>query len=153
MLRKLVFALGGAVVAVVAVVALLYITNTTSPLAPIVLAEAQTSARPYVIKIHAQWCPICRGTKGAWEEIVEQYRDKAHLLVLDFTNEETSAAAVAEAQRLKLDRVIEEYYGATGLVVIVDGRTKEMTDVGGFVDASVYAAAIDAVMARQGSGE
>ena len=148
MLRKALLAAGGATVVLAAAVAVLYITNTTSPLAAISTVEAETSTKPYVIKIHAQWCPVCRATKGAWEEIVDAYQDRAHMLVLDFTNEETSAAAVAEAQRLKLDSVINEYYGATGLVVVVDGRTRQMTDVGGFVNASAYAQAIDAVLAN-----
>lgn len=149
MLRKLLLAFAGGFGMLCVVGALLYVTNTTSPLAPIALADVERSTKPYVVKIHAQWCSVCQATKGAWEEVVEAYRDKVHLLVLDFTTEATSAAAVAEAKRLGLDAVIDNYHGATGLVVIVDGRTKEMTDVGGIVSATAYRAAIDAVLTQQ----
>src|SRR5688572_18456846 len=88
--------LGGAVLVLAATVGVLYATNTTAPLAPISLAEAETSAKPYVIRMHAQWCYYCRGTKGAWEEIVEAYSDRVNLVALDFTDEETWLASEAE---------------------------------------------------------
>src|SRR5688572_25137752 len=119
MLRKIlmrgVLALGGAIVLLVATVGVLYLTNTTSPLAAISVAEAEAPTRPYVIRMHAQWCHFCRGTKGAWEQTVAAYGDRANLLVLDFTNEDTWIASEAEARRLKLDGVLQDWYGASGV--------------------------------------
>jgi thiol-disulfide isomerase/thioredoxin len=142
--------LGGTVFALVALVGTLYVTNTTPQLRALSVVETESSAKPIVIKLHAQWCYICRGTKGAWEEVVEAYRDRAHLLVFDFTNSETTAASEAEARRLKLDRVFEEYWGASGLVLVVDSATREaVSEVGGFVKADAYRSAIDAFLARR----
>jgi thiol-disulfide isomerase/thioredoxin len=154
MLRKILIrgllAMSIGVLTLAAGVALLYVTNTNPPLAAISAAEIEAPTRPYVIRMHAQWCHFCRGTKGAWEEVVEAYGDRANLLVLDFTNEDTWSASEAEARRLKLDGVLQDWYGASGIVLVVDGRTKELVgEVGGFADAAAYGAAIDAALARQ----
>jgi thiol-disulfide isomerase/thioredoxin len=149
-MRRLLGVLAAAALVLGVAVAALYITNTTPPLPALALADTEDSAKPIVIKMHAQWCPICRATKGAWSELVDRYAERAHLLVLDFTNEQTEAASEAEVRRLKLDGAVEEFYGATGLVLVVDGRTKRVASVvGGIVGTDDYGAAIDAVLAAR----
>ena len=41
-------------------------------------AEAANTAKPYVVKLHAQWCAICMVTKGAWSEIEKTYASRVN---------------------------------------------------------------------------
>jgi molybdopterin synthase catalytic subunit len=86
-------------------------------------------------------------TKDVWAQVHEVYAGRAHFVVFDFTNDATTASAAAEAKRLGLEPVFHEYSGATGFVVVFDGRTREVTAEIGGRDFEAYRAAIDAAMA------
>lgn len=47
-------------------------------------------------------------TKGMWSEIEKNYDSRVRLAVFDFTDEATTEATRAEAQRLGLGAVLEE---------------------------------------------
>jgi hypothetical protein len=86
-------------------------------------------------------------TKGVWSQIEETYSTRANLVVLDFTNQANTDASRAEAKRLGLETVLDEYFGATGTIVVLDGRTKEVTaSITGSRDFVEYRAAIDATL-------
>src|SRR5262245_41304125 len=85
------------------IVAVLYVTNATPVVPAISDREAAAPAKPYVIKLHAQWCVVCRATKGVWSQLESEYSTRANLVVFDFTNDDTTAASQAEAHRLGLD--------------------------------------------------
>jgi hypothetical protein len=88
-------------------------------------------------------------TKGVWSQIEETYSGRANLVVLDFTTDADTAASRAEAARLGLGTFFDEYAGATGTVVVLDGRTREVTaSIGGSRDFAEYRAAIDAALDR-----
>jgi len=80
-----------------------------------------------VVKLHAQWCPICMFTKDRWSEIEAKYSGRVKLVVFDFTDQATTDASRAEAKRLGLEKFFDEIVGETGTIAVVDGRTKEMT--------------------------
>jgi thiol-disulfide isomerase/thioredoxin len=121
----------------------LYVTNA-APAVPPLSADAAHSGKPYVVKLHAQWRPYCMITKGVWSQVEETYRDRVNLVVLDFTNDANWEASRVEAARLGLDAFFEEYAGATGIVVVLDGRTRQVTaEIGGSRDFADYRAAID----------
>jgi thiol-disulfide isomerase/thioredoxin len=123
----------------------LYLTNTAPAVRPLSVAEA-SSGKPFVVKLHAQWCPKCRMAKGAWSQVEAEYGTRVNMLVLDFTNEANTAASRAEATRLGLQSLFDEYAGATGFVVVLDRRKGVTAEVGG-TDVAAYRAAIDAVLA------
>jgi thiol-disulfide isomerase/thioredoxin len=134
------------VAALIAVGYTLYARNL-APAVPAVSA-AEAVGKPYVVKLHAQWCPVCMVTKGVWSEIEETYSGRVNLLVLDFTNDANSEASRAEAARLGLEEFFADYGGATGTIVVLDGRTKEVrASINGSRDFSDYRAAIDAALA------
>jgi hypothetical protein len=69
-------------------------------------------------------------------------------LVLDFTDDQTTDASRAAAERVGLGRIFEES-GSTGVVLIVDGPTKEVTaSIAGSRDLADYRASIDAALNR-----
>jgi len=144
-------ALAVALVAVVALIgagAFLYARNATPAVPAIGTAEAQAPGAPWVVKLHAQWCPVCMLTKGMWSEIERAYAGRVRLAVFDFTDEETTAASRREAERLGLGTVFEEAGFATGPILVLDGRTKEIVAwINGSRDFAEYRAAIDSALA------
>ena len=134
--------------AVVAIAGYALYASNVAPTVPAIAAEdAATSGKPYVIKLHAQWCAACMITKGVWSQIEQTYGRRVNLLVLDFTNDANTRTSQAEAARLGLQKFYEEFSGATGQVVVVDGRTKEVRAViVGSRDFDEYRKAIDAAL-------
>jgi thiol-disulfide isomerase/thioredoxin len=150
MIRKVLLSIAAAGVTLIGAAAVLYVTNGPPAVSPIPSHEAAASDKPYVVKLHAQWCPVCLVTKDVWSDIEEAYAGRVNLVVLDFTSEATTRASEVEARRLHLEAVVDELSGATGMVVVVDGRTREMTAaIGGSRDFAAYREAIDAALIRQ----
>jgi thiol-disulfide isomerase/thioredoxin len=145
MLKRVLLGFVAIVAALVGLGAVLYATNATPTVAPVATADAAAAGAPWVLKIHAQWCPVCMLTKGMWTEIEATYAGRVRLAVFDFTDTDTMIASRAEAERLGLAAVFDEVRGATGTIVVLDGETKEITAwINGSRDFSEYRAAIDA---------
>jgi hypothetical protein len=147
-MRKVLVAALAVVVVVLAAGAVLYARNATPAVPTIATAEAAAPGAPWVVKMHAQWCPVCMLTKGMWSKIEEHYTGSVRLAVFDFTDEATTAATRAEAERLGLAGVLEEAGFATGTILVLDGRTKDIAAwISGSRDFAEYRAAIDAALA------
>jgi hypothetical protein len=132
-------------VALVAVVSVMYVRNAPPSVRTISLAEAANPGRPYVVKLHAQWCPICMLTKRVWSQIDVAYSGRANFVVFDFTNQATTDISRAQAKRLGLEKFFDENAGSTGTIAVLDGRTKEETaSIHGIRGFEEYRAAIDA---------
>jgi thiol-disulfide isomerase/thioredoxin len=148
MIRKLLLAAASIAAALVGTVAILYVLNAPPTVPTLSAADAAASSKPYVVKLHAQWCPYCILTKDEWRQIEAAYAGRVNLVVLDFTSEAATERSRAEAERLNLGPFFEEYVGATGIVVVLDGRTREVTaEIGGNRPLEDYRAAIDAALA------
>ena len=125
-------------------VTVLILTNPAPDVSP---ADTRDTARPYVIKLHARWCVVCMVTKDEWADVERAYAAKANLLVFDFTTDTTTAASRARARELGLEGVFDEFDGTTGLVLVVEGRTKNVRHVlDGSRELAEYRAAIDDVL-------
>ena len=151
MIKKTLLALSSLVAVLAAFGFILYSTNPMPAVPAISDAEAGNPSKPYVVKLHAQWCPVCMLTKDVWSQIEDTYSMRANLVVLDFTNQANTDRSRAEAKRLGLETFFDEYAGATGTIVVLDGRTKEVTaSINGSRNFAEYRAAIDAVLKRMG---
>jgi hypothetical protein len=148
MMKKILLGMAVVVVALAGTGVILYAWNSAPALPPISAADA-SAGKPYVVKLHARWCPVCLVTKDVWSEIESAYAGRANLLVLDITNDRNAEASRAEARRLGLEAFFDESYGATGVIAVLDGRTRELTAwLDGNRDAAEYRAAIDAALTR-----
>jgi hypothetical protein len=127
--------------------AMLYARNEAPIVPAIASADAAAPGAPWVIKLHAQWCPVCMLTKGMWSEVESHYAGRVRLAVFDFTDETTTAATRIEAERLGLAAVLEEVGFVTGPVVVLDGRTKNVVAWIDSRDFSEYRDAIDSAIA------
>jgi hypothetical protein len=132
---------------IVAVLALLYSGNAAPVTAPVAASDLADPARPYVIKLHAQWCPVCMVTKGVWGEIEKAYAGRVNLVVFDFTSEASTTASREEAERLGLKPFFDEHEGASGVVVVLSGRKDVLASIKGSRDFGEYRGAIDAALA------
>ena len=147
MLRKLLIAALVSFAGLAAVGAGLWIRNATPEVPPITAAELAAPTKPFVVKLHAQWCPICMLTKHEWAEIEATYGDRVNLVVFDSTTAADREASRVEARRLGLLDVVDNYFGATGMVLVIDPRTRKVVrEVAGNQEFEVYRAAIDAVL-------
>jgi hypothetical protein len=125
-----------------------YVRNPAPRVAAIPAGPAGGADRPYVVKLHARWCPVCMATKGIWSQVEDAYAQRVNLLVLDFTNQATTEASRSEANRLGLGPFFDEYAGATGVIAVLDRRTHEVrASIKGSRDFAVYRAAIDSALA------
>lgn len=147
MLKKLLLTGVSILVALVAAGYGLYVSNQAPVVPPIASADASAAGKPYVVKLHAQWCAVCLVTKDEWSRIEKAYAGRVNLVVLDFTNEAKTNASRAEAARLGLQKFYDEYEGATGMIVVVDGRTRQVREaIGGSRHFDEYRAAIEAAL-------
>ena len=145
MIRKALLIVSFLVVALVAVASVMYVQNATPTVPTISAVEAANTSRPYVVKLHAQWCPICMLTKGVWSQIEVAYSARANFVVFDFTNRATTERSRAEAKRLGLEKFFDDNAGATGTIAVLDGRTKEeAASIHGIRGFDEYRAAVDA---------
>jgi thiol-disulfide isomerase/thioredoxin len=148
MIRKILLSFGLLAVALGGTVGALYVLNAAPAVPAVSAVEAADSARPYVVKLHAQWCPYCLLTKDEWTRIEETYAGRVNLVVFDFTTASATERSRTVAQRFGLTPFFDEYAGATGMVVVLDGRTKNViAEVGGSRPFEEYRAAIDAALA------
>jgi thiol-disulfide isomerase/thioredoxin len=147
MIKKTLLVVTFLAVAVVAVASVMYVRNAPPAVPTISAVDAANPSRPYVVKLHAQWCPICMLTKTVWSQIEVAYSGRANFVVFDFTNQATTDRSRAEAQRLGLEKFFDDNAGATGTIAVLDGRTKEeVASIHGIRGFDEYRSAIDARM-------
>ncbi len=136
------------VVVLIATGAFLYARNATPVVPALAAAEAAADGAPWVVKLHAQWCPVCMMTKGIWSQLEQTYAGRVRLAVFDFTNDTTTAASRAEAERLGLAAVFNEAAFATGSILVLDGEDEHIAAwITGSRDFADYRSAIDGALA------
>lgn len=127
--------------------ALLFALNAPPKVPSVVAQDPVAAKRPWVVKIHAQWCPVCLLMKATWTKLQAAYAGQVNLVVFNVTNNATTEASRAEAKRLGLVEFFEAHAGEVGSVFVLDGVSKEVKDSApGMSDLAVYAAGIDAAL-------
>jgi hypothetical protein len=145
MIKKALLVVTFLAVAMVAVASVMYVRNAPPVVPALSDVDAANPSRPYVVKLHAQWCPICMLTKSVWSQIEVAYSARANFVVFDFTNQATTERSRAEAKRLGLEKFFDDNAGVTGTIAVLDGRTKEeAASIHGIRGFDEYRSAIDA---------
>lgn len=107
------------------------------------ISAADDASKPFVVKIHADWCGTCRRLEATLEALRERTGDDVRIVVLDVTDRESLALATAEADRLRIRAFFDAYKSKTGTVGILDGVTREPVSVlKGETDVAKYEAAL-----------
>ena len=132
-IRKALLGVSGLIALLAIGVGAAYYLNA-APVVPAIPTDvAANTNKPFVVKLHARYCHICMATMGMWSQVEETYGDRVNLVVFDFTNEANWEASRAEAVRLGMQSFFSEYAGISGVVAVVDPKTKEVT---GWIDGS-----------------
>lgn len=105
-------------------------------------ASALAKTKPTVVIIRADWCTACQKLEPTMMDLMKEYEGKLNFVILDVTNEETTAKAAAKAKSLGLSRFFEANKKMTSTVAIFKGRKQVFKTVQNF-DRSVYVAAFD----------
>jgi thiol-disulfide isomerase/thioredoxin len=82
------------------------------------LSQERQDAKPLVVVIYADWCPLCQSIKPVLAKINEEYKGRIRFVRLDVTDSSTTAKSRELARSLGLEQFFEENKGTTSLVVI-----------------------------------
>ena len=105
------------------------------------------SARPRIVKIHADWCGSCRATADVWARIEKELADEATIIRFDVTDRVGHDAAKARANALGLDDFFQEYRRRTGVIAfLASGSETPTTLLAGERDFARYRTALDATI-------
>ena len=80
----------------------------------------ELQGKPVVIDIYASWCSACQNMAPTLSQLKQQYKGKAHFIVLDVSDKAKSRQAEAKARELGLGDFFAKHKSQTGTVTIVD---------------------------------
>ncbi len=93
---------------------------TTARVKPGRAAAAKT--KPRVVIIKADWCSACQQVDPVMMGLMKEYGDKLDFVMLDVTNDETTAQAAAKAKSLGLASFFESNKKMTSTVAVFKGK-------------------------------
>ena len=111
---------------------------TTVKSNPRVAAAAKT--KPKVIIIRADWCTACQQLEPTMMGLMQEYGNKLDFVMLDVSNEATTAQAATKAKSLGLSRYFEANKKNTSTVAIFKGRKSVFKTMKNFNKADYVAA-------------
>ena len=113
---------------------------TTVKSNPRVAAAAKT--KPRVVIIRADWCSACQQLEPTMMGLMQEYGNKLDFVMLDVTNEATTAQAAAKAKSLGISSFFEANKKNTSTVAIFKGKKSVFKTMKNFNKAD-YVAAFD----------
>ncbi len=114
----------------------------------------QLQGKPVVVDIYASWCPACKNIAPTLSQLKQQYGNKAHFVVLDVTNRQTTAASMKKAAQLGLTSFLTANKSQTGTVAIIDPASGKVTkQYRNNAELSDYTAVLDRSISKMGQGD
>lgn len=115
-------------------------------LAPSALAgksDEVCTAKPLVVKIHADWCGTCKAMSSVWTRIGDEMGDQARIVELDVSDRVAFGESQTTAEELGIGEFFREYRSRTGTIAVLDCRSFEPVAVmNGERDIAKYREAI-----------
>jgi len=107
------------------------------------VSAAEDASRPFIVKIHADWCGTCNMLNGTFEALDEKFGDRVRIVILDVTDREALERSVAEVERLGIGPFFDRFKRWTGTVGVLDGADRSIVSViQGDLRTSVYEEAV-----------
>ena len=103
--------------------------------------------RPYVIKVHADWCGTCTRLNPVWSQLESRYGERAELVLLDVTDREAVARSRASAERLGIVDFFDAHKSKTGVIAVLDSSRQPIVVWKGETALEKYAVVIDRTLA------
>ncbi len=75
--------------------------------------------QPFLVQIHADWCPTCRYIDPTLQKLKKTYQGKVRFVTLNVTNRKTMEQAKINAGKVGLGSWFEANRSKTGLVTII----------------------------------
>jgi len=107
-----------------------------------VASSAFAKTKPTVVIIKAEWCSACQKVDPIMQELMKEYGGKVNFVMLDVTNDETTAQAAAKAKSLGLSRFFEFNKKMTSTVAVFKGKKQTFSTAKNY-NKSAYVAAFD----------
>lgn len=104
--------------------------------------SAFAKTKPTVVIIRADWCSVCQKLEPSMMELMKEYGSKINFVMLDVTNDQTTAQAAAKAKSLGLSSFFEANKKTTSTVGIFKGK-KQVFKTAMDLNKSDYIAAFD----------
>lgn len=86
------------------------------------MKDDKMASKPTVALIRADWCSACKSVEPIINDLMQSYGGKVNLVVLDVTNDETTAKAEATAKSFGLSRFFEANKKNTSTVGIFKNK-------------------------------
>lgn len=102
----------------------------------------EATDRPYLVKVHADWCGTCTRLGPVWERLEAAYGKRAQLVVFDVTDRDAVARSREAAERLGLVEFFDDHKSRTGTVAVLGGDRKPVAVFKGETDFDRYAVAL-----------
>lgn len=107
------------------------------------ISAADDASRPFVVKIHADWCGTCTRLDPVIDALEERVGSGARIVVLDVTDREAIERSATEADRLRIRAFFEAHKSKTGTVGVLHGATRRPVRIlRGEMDVAEYEAAL-----------
>ena len=88
-------------------------------------SASRCESKPYVVKIHADWCASCKASKSTWAQVQSELSTQATLVTLDVTDRVAFQESRLQAERLGISEFFQQYRSKTGTIAVLDCRTRE----------------------------
>jgi thiol-disulfide isomerase/thioredoxin len=83
----------------------------------------ELQGKPVVVDVFAEWCAACKNIAPTLSQLEKDYAGRVHFVVLDVTDQSTTAEAEAKAEQLGLSSFLVANKSQTGMLTIVDPAT------------------------------
>ena len=103
--------------------------------------------RPYLVKVHADWCGTCTRLNPVWSRLDASYGDRVELVLLDVTDRDAVARSRATAERLGLVEFFDAHKSKTGVIAVLDASRQPVAVWKGETELAKYSDVIDATLA------
>lgn len=118
------------------------LTVTASAQEMMMKSKAGGKAKPTIALIRADWCSACKKVEPIIQDLMQTYGGKFNLVVLDVTNDETTAQAIEKAKSLGLSSFFEANKKSTSTVGVFKNK-REVFKTTHNPDREVYVNAFD----------
>ena len=102
----------------------------------------ELQGKPVVVDVYATWCSACKNIAPTLTQLKQDYDGEVNFVVLDVSDQSTTAEAKTTAEQLGLSEFLEAHKSKTGTVTIIDPATgdiiaqyKNNTNMGDYTQA------------------
>ncbi|MDY7021265.1 MAG: thioredoxin domain-containing protein [Cyanobacteriota bacterium] len=86
----------------------------------------ELQGKPVVVDVYATWCSACKNIAPTLTQLKQDYDGEVNFVVLDVSDQSTTAEAKTKAEQLGLSEFLEVHKTKTGTVTVIDPATGDI---------------------------